>query len=82
MHYLPQQVLARAEADLEPDILDRRGKIIFRIAARLKHKRQLRQKRFEQLFLMRGKRRTFAATEEFAAHDHGGSWFAIAHASP
>ncbi len=60
---LPQEMLAGAEADLEPHIVNRRGEVAARIASRFERQGELRQKRFEETLLMRGKLGPFAPAE-------------------
>ena len=59
--HLPDEMLATAEAYLQPDIIDRIGKIFARIPTRLEPKRELRQQLRSQMLLMCGKLGTFPA---------------------
>ena len=58
-------MLARAEADFEPDVFDVRVKPVSRL--RLKIERKLRQQRVKQLRLMRAELRAFAPSIEQTA---------------
>ena len=64
---LPQQMLAAAIADFEPDIVDRLVEIASRIAAFLDVQDKPRQQRFAQCKLVRRELGSFAPAEQVAA---------------